>query len=189
MNRNLVRIMTIGMVSLTALGGTLAWAGPDASEIALFEKAGHDIRSAIGAAEKATGGQAVGAEFTEKKGAALWEVETVAGSKVSEVRIDASTGAVVTQKDKDAADDEHEGATPDRLGAPLAELVAKAEAASGGKVMAIGFDEEDGKINGIEVEIVKNGAVEAFTLDAASSKLSPASESGNSQDEADEGAN
>lgn len=192
MNRKLIRIVTAGVVSCTALGGTLAWAGSsngDAAEIALFEKAGQDIKSAVASAEKASGGQAVGAAFAEKNGEAMWEIETVTGTKVSEVKINATTGALVTQKDKDAADDEHEGATPDKLGAPLADLVTKAEATSGGKVMAIGFDEEKGKIKGIEVEIVKNGALETFTLDATSGKLTPAIETGNGQDEADEGAN
>jgi len=192
MNRKLGHILTVGMVSVGALGGTLAWAGSsngDAAEVALFGKAGQDIKSAVASAEKASGGQAVGAEFAEKNGEAIWEIETVAGTKVSEVKINAATGALVTQKDKDAADDEHEGATPDKLGAPLAELVTKAEAASGGRVMAIGFDEENGKIDGIEVEIVKNGAPQTFTLDATSGKLSPAIENGSGQDEADEGAN
>lgn len=191
MNRNFAKLLTVGMVSVATLGGSLALAGSkgDAAEIALFEKAGHDITSAIGIAEKTTGGKAVGAEFTEKKGAGLWEVETVAGTTFTEVKIDSTSGEVVKQKDKDAADDEKEGATPDKLGAPLAELAAKAAAAGGGKVMAIGFDEENGTVKGIEVEIVKNGAVETFTLDAASGKLAPATETGNSGDEADEGSN
>lgn len=176
MKRSIITLVAGGMAAAAALGGGAALAGSDhagdQAEIALFQNAAHDLRAAIATAEGATGGKAVEAEFTEKDGAPLWEVKTVAGTKHAEVRVDATTGQVVTTKDKGDVADEKNPVTPDMLGAPLADLVTKAEAEGGGKVMSI--DYEHGKTAGIEVEIVKaDGSVHEFLLNSADGKLTP----------------
>ena len=73
------------------------------------------------------------------------------------------------------------------LGAPLADLAAKAAAAGEGKVMSIDADHEDGKFRGIEVEIVKaDGSVHDFILNAADGKLTPSMEGQDDDGEAGE---
>lgn len=173
MKRTLFTLLTAGMVSAAALTGTAAFAGPDAAEIALFQKAGHGIADAIRTAEKTTGGKAVNVEFDEKADVGLWEVKTVAGTRRAEVRIDATTGQVVVTKDKGDIADKKAAVTPEMLGAPLVDLVAKAEAAGGGKVIKIEFEHKDGKPLGLEVEIVKeDGSLHTFLM-AADGKLTP----------------
>ncbi|MDN5926216.1 MAG: PepSY domain-containing protein [Hyphomicrobiales bacterium] len=145
------------------------------------------MAAAVKAAEASSGGKAVGAEFSEKDGAGLWEVEMVNGTKRSEVKIDASTGAVVKTKDKgDIADKDHP-VTLDMLGAPLTDLVTKAETEGAGKVMSIDFEHEDGEPVGLAVEIVKaNGVIQDFILNPADGKLTPATgQSDEGQDEED----
>lgn len=184
--KRIITIVTGAMISAVALGGSAALAGSDQQEIALFQKVAHDIGAAIATAEGATGGKAVKAEFDEHDGAGMWEVKTVAGTKRAEVKIDAMTGQVVKTKDKgDVADKDHP-VTPEMLGAQLADLVKKAEAEGGGKVMAI--DYEHGKAAGIEVEVVKaDGSLHEFTMNAANGKLVPLLP-GQDDDEAGEGA-
>lgn len=173
------RILTglaAALVTSTALLGT-AWAdGKDASEIALFQKAAQDISAAIRTAETTTGGKAVQAEFDEKDGAGLWEVKTVTGTQGAELRIDATSGKVVSTRDRGALSADPDAITPQMLGAPLTDLVAKAEAAGGGKVMSIDGDHENGRFRGMEVEIVKaDGTIQRFVLDPADGKLNPVS--------------
>ena len=164
------------MVSAAALTGAAMASGSDAQEIALFQKAQHDISAAIKAAETASGGKAVAAEFDEKDGAGLWEIKTVAGTKSAEVKIDAASGQVVKTEDKGDVADKKDAVTPDMLGGTLADLVAKAEAEAdgAGKVMAIEADHENGQFRGMEVEIVKaDGSVHDFILNPADGKLTP----------------
>lgn len=175
MKRTLFTIVTAGMVSVAALGGAaLASDHKDAAEIALFQKATHDVGAAIKAAETASGGKAVSAEFDDKDGSGIWEVKTINGTKRAEIKIDAATGQVVKTSAKgDAAKDDH-AVTPEMLGGTLADLVAKAEAQGGGKVMAIDPDHENGQFRGMEVEIVKaDGSVHDFILHPTDGKLTP----------------
>lgn len=186
MTRRPITLLAAALVSTAALSAGAAFADSDPQEIALFQNAAHDIRAAIATAEDATGGKAVEAEFDEDDGTGMWEVETVAGTRRAEVQIDATTGAVVKTKDKGDIADKDQPVTPDMLGAPLADLVTKAEAASGGKVMSI--DYEHGKLAGIEVEMVKpDGSLQEFIMDPADGTLTPLT-AGQDQDEAGEAA-
>ena len=173
MKRTILTLLTAGMVSAAALTGTVAFAGPDAGEIAAFQKAAHGIEAAIKTAEQTTDGKAVEAEFEVKDGTGIWEIKTVAGTKHAEVKIDAGTGAVIKTKDKGDIADKTDAVTPEMLGAPLVDLVAKAEAEGGGKVIEIEFEHKDGKPVGIEVEIVKpDGSLHKFLM-GADGKLTP----------------
>lgn len=182
MKRTLFTILTAGMVSAAALTGPALASGSDAQEIALFQQAQHDITAAIKAAETASGGTAVEAEFDEKNGAGIWEIKTVAGTKRAEIKIDAATGQVVKTEDKGDVADKDDAVTPEMLGGTLADLVAKAEAAGGGKVMAIEADHEDGQFRGMEVEIVTaDGRVHDFILNPADGTLTPADHDGETE--------
>lgn len=186
MTRRSITLLAAALVSTAALSAGAAFADSDQQEIVLFQNAAHDIRAAIATAEDATGGKAVEAEFDEDDGTGMWEVETVAGTRRAEVKIDATTGAVVKTKDKGDLADKDQPVTPDMLGAPLAELVTKAEAAGGGKVMSI--DYEHGKRAGIEVEIVKpDGSLQEFIMDPAGGTLTPLT-AAQDEDEAGEAA-
>ena len=167
--------LTAALVSAGLLTGGAALAA-DRDEVTQFRAAPHSITAAIAAAEKAAGGQAVAAEFDDDRNGGHYEVDVVAGDKLHEITIDASTGAVKKTEDKGtlANLDKDDAITPAQLGAPLAELVAKAEKASGEKVMAIGYEHEDGKPVGIEVELGKaDGSSPSFLLDVASGTLTP----------------
>ena len=176
-------LLGASVVSAAALTGGLAYAAnPGANptgertEVQQFLKAPHTLRAAIAAAEQAAKGQAVAAEFEEEKGQAYYEVKLVAGDKLLETKVDARTGQVLKTKDKGLLSKQKASkrVTPAQLGAPLAELVAKAEQASGEKVMAIGYEYEDGKPVGIEVELGKvDGSTPNFLLDAAKGTLTP----------------
>lgn len=134
MTRKILTLLAGAMVSIAALSAGAAFADSnDSAEIALFQNATHDIRAAIATAEGATGGKAFEAEFDEKDGAGMWEVKIVAGTKRAEVKVDATTGQVVKTKDKGDIAHKSDPVTPKILGAPLADLVTKAEAAGGGK--------------------------------------------------------
>lgn len=49
MKRTILTLLTAGMVSAAALTAKVAFAGPDAAEIAAFQKAAHGIEATIGA--------------------------------------------------------------------------------------------------------------------------------------------
>ena len=176
MKRNvLFSSLTAALVSAGLLTSGAALAS-DRDEVKQFLAAPHSISAAIATAEQAAGGQAVAAEFDDNRDGGYYEVDVVAGDKLHEITIDASTGAVKKTEDKGllANRDKDDAITPAQLGAPLAELVAKAEQSSGEKVMAIGYEHDDGKPVGIEVELGKaDGSSPSFLLDAANGTLTP----------------
>lgn len=83
------------------------------------------------------------------------EVGTVAGTTRTEVNVDPATGQVVQTSDKDEGGGGKDAVTPGMPGAPLADLVTRAEAEGGGKVMSIDSGHEDGRTLGVEIEIVR----------------------------------
>lgn len=183
MKKTILTILAATAVSTGGLAGVAYAKSDDTAEIALFQKAQHDIVAGIKAAETASGGKAVGAEFEDEDGTPAWEVKTMAGSKYSKVTVDAATGKVLKTREKSDKD----AVTPEMLGAPLTDLAAKAAAAGEGKVMSIDADHEDGKFRGIEVEIVKaDGSVQDFILNAADGKLTPSMEGHDDDGEAGE---
>lgn len=175
MKRTTFTILAAAMASAAAVSGAAFADSKDASEIALFQKARHDATAAVSAAEAASGGKAVSAEFGEKGSAAgQWEVKTVVGSQRIETRIDAATGEVIKGGETDDTADKSDVVTPQMIGGTLPELIAKAEAAGGGKVMSIGADHEDGKFRGMEVELATaDGSLHDFLLNPADGKMTP----------------
>lgn len=96
--------ITAGVVGLLFALGSSAWADDTDSKITdLVKDATVTIDQAIKTASEKVPGTVVEAELEKKHGKTVWEVEVLgADGKVTEVHIDASTGAVIdTQAKKD----------------------------------------------------------------------------------------
>lgn len=181
MQRKLMTAVTAGAVSLAAMaGGAFASDNSkDQAEVQAFLGASRTITDAIKAAETASSGPAVKAEFDDHNGAPAYEVDTIANGKQITVRIDAASGAVLTTEDEgEIAKAEADDITdPAQLGAPLAELAARAEQAGQGKVMSISAERDDNKTPVVEVELAKaDGSTQDFTI-AADGTLTKAHDS------------
>ena len=103
--------ITVGTVLVI---GTPAWSDKKKDEegeiAALAKDAKVTIDQAIKTATEKVSGTVVEAELEKKHGKTVWEVEVLgADGKVTEVHIDAATGAVIDTEAKDKKDkkDEH----------------------------------------------------------------------------------
>ncbi|WP_041527246.1 PepSY domain-containing protein [Paracoccus aminophilus] len=176
MKRTLSVLGLTAIASLGAMVGGQVWAATDNSaEVQQFLKAPQTLTAAIHAAESATGGKAYAAEFDDHKGTGRYEVKTLAGDKLAKVRVDATTGKVTDTKDKGllSAKKDSDALDPAALKGSLADLVAKAETLSGGKVMSIDHERENGATT-VEVEVAAaDGTAKTFAFDAAGDKLVP----------------
>lgn len=193
MKRKLVTLLTAGAVSAAALAGGTAFAssnGNDQAEVQAFLGASQDITAAIAAAEAASGGTAVAAEFDENKGTGYYEVDTIANGKQVSVEIDASSGQVIKTEDEgDVANaDDDDIVDPAQLGEPLAQLVATAEQNGSGKVMSISAEHENGQTGTIEVELANaDGTTQEFAM-AADGTMTQLADDNGEDGESDEGS-
>lgn len=98
-------IVTAGVVGLLFALGSIAWADDKEGKITdLVKDAKVTIDQAIKTASENAPGTVVEAELEKKHGKTIWEVEVLgADGNVTEVHIDAATGAVI---DKEAKKDE-----------------------------------------------------------------------------------
>ena len=192
MKRKLMTLLTAGAVSAAALAGGTAFAnsnGHDQAEVQAFLGASQDITAAIAAAETASGGTAVAAEFDENKGTGYYEVDTIANGKQVSVEIDASTGGVIKTEDEgdvaNAVDDDI--VDPAQLGAPLAQLVATAEQSGSGKVISISAEHEKGQAGMIEVELANaDGTTQEFAMAADGTMTQRADDNGDDDEEGED---
>lgn len=95
-----VSVMALSLASVAA-GVGVAYAEKAEGENDAFAaaKAKVSLVQAIGAAEQHVNGKASRAEFEKTKQGYIYEVEVVSGTKVFDVRVDTSTGAVVSSKE------------------------------------------------------------------------------------------
>ena len=101
---NTVGIITAGIVGLLITLGSSAWADDKENKITdLAKDAKVTIDQAIKTASEKVPGTVVEAELEKKHGKTVWEVEVLgADGNVTEVHIDAATGAVIdTEAKKD----------------------------------------------------------------------------------------
>lgn len=99
-----VGIITAGIVGLLIALGSSAWADDKEGKITdLVKDAKVTIDQAIKTASEKVPGTVVEAELEKKHGKTVWEVEVLgADGNVTEVHIDAATGAVIdTEAKKD----------------------------------------------------------------------------------------
>jgi len=97
-------IITAGVIGLLFILGNIAWADDKESKITdLVKDATVTIDQAVKTASEKVPGTVVEAELEKKHGKTVWEVEVLgADGNVTEVHIDASTGAVIdTEMKKD----------------------------------------------------------------------------------------
>ena len=101
---NALGIITAGVVGLLFALGSPAWADKEDKITDLVKDAKVTIDQAIKTASENAPGTVVEAELEKKHGKTVWEVEVLgADGNVTEVHIDAATGAVI---DKEAKKDE-----------------------------------------------------------------------------------
>ena len=167
--RKLITVLMAGAVSVAAMtGGAFAGDdGDDRAEVQAFLGASQTLTDAIKSAEAASGGIAVKAEFDDHNGTPAYEVDTIASGKQMTVKIDATSGAVLKTEDEgNIANAEADDITdPAQLGAPLAELIAKAEQSGKGKVISIDAERDNGTTTVIEVELANaDGSTQDFTV-------------------------
>ena len=90
--------------------GTIAYAANNVENEALaIANAKIPMTQAITIAEQHVKGKAARAEYEHSKTGWVYDVEVVSGAKVFDVRVDASTGAIISSvEDKADHDDDHD---------------------------------------------------------------------------------
>ena len=96
----------MGASSVIVLGWAVAASAEQVDNDAFkAAKANITLAEAVAIAEQKTGGRASKAEFEQAAEGWIFDVETVAGEKVSDVHVNADTGAVMSVAD-DAVDND-----------------------------------------------------------------------------------
>lgn len=106
--------LLIGVIGVTALGASLAFAGANNSnggqenDAALLAQAKISLTQAITAAEQHAQGKAVRAELEDENGTLVYGVEVTNGTQATDVKVDINNGKILSAQ-ADQADHEAEG--------------------------------------------------------------------------------
>lgn len=145
-----------------------------AAAIAQAPNAPVNIVRAIQVAEAQTGGGAFEAELDHEGGKTYYEISLAKGRNLTEVRVDAASGKVISLVRPRLANwlpswaSDDMPSTPKRIGSMLEGI----ERQTSGTVREVGFDVEDG--NEIyEVEVATAKGVAELRIDAATGKRMP----------------
>lgn len=104
-------IAAAGVVAALSVGVFAATDDKRPNDAMVTPQANISLVEAIGAAERHIGGKATRAEYerTAERGAWAYDVEVVTSSKVFDVRVDPTSGAVMSAtEDRIESDDEHD---------------------------------------------------------------------------------
>jgi uncharacterized membrane protein YkoI len=101
------KALAIAAVVSVLLAGA-AFAEESENDAPQLGKAKISLSEAVAAAEAKTGGRASKAEFANAKEGWIYDVEIVAGKAVSDVHVNAETGAVLSVVDDKVDSDEEE---------------------------------------------------------------------------------
>lgn len=104
-------IAAISAAALVSIGVYAATNTESQNDAAAVAQATISLTQAIGAAEQHANGKASKAEYERaaKRGQWVYDIEVVAGAKVFDVKVDPSSGAVLSStEDKMDNDDEHD---------------------------------------------------------------------------------
>src|SRR5215475_5338415 len=107
----MLNIIGAGIIGSSVALGSTAWADEKEGKVAdLAKEAKTTIDQAIKTASEKVSGTVVEAELEKKHGKTVWEVEVLgADDNVTEVHIDAATGAVIdTEAKKEEKHEKHE---------------------------------------------------------------------------------
>lgn len=100
MNRSRVMIMPIAISVALAVG--TVWADSTKDKLQMSQNAKITIDQAIKSATERVPGKVIEVELEKKHDKAVWEVEVVsADNKISEVHVDAMSGAIIDVEMKD----------------------------------------------------------------------------------------
>jgi uncharacterized membrane protein YkoI len=136
------------------------------------------IAQALDAAKGRIDGGILEAELENEGGERVWEIDVAAGDSVHEVKVNATTGAVVAADEKTLEGtwrswfDADSLAESQRIGASLAATIAKAEGEAGGRITSLELDESKGRLV-YELELDTAGGEREMTLDPASGTVTP----------------
>lgn len=104
-----IKLAAVAGLSLAAMGATYA-AQATANDALGISSAKTSLTQAITAAEQHVGGVASRAEFEHEKGLPVFEIEIVKGQAVVDVRVDPTSGKILSAKndERDHDGDRHE---------------------------------------------------------------------------------
>jgi len=111
MKAKLYPTAALTILSLAGLGGAQAATTMQNDALGIAD-AGISLTQAVTAAEQHVGGKASSAEYELDQGRGVFEVEVVKGSEVMDVRVDPTSGKVLSamnDKVDQGNDEEHEG--------------------------------------------------------------------------------
>lgn len=102
------KLLVFSIISATAIASAYAAISPENDALAI-ESAKVSLAQAVTAAEQHVGGKAARAEYEHHKGKWVFDVEVVKGKKVMDVKVDPTSGKVVSATDdKTEHDDTHD---------------------------------------------------------------------------------
>ena len=113
------KLAIIGALTAAALAAAAVYAGKNSSDdeidAATLAKANVALDQAITAAEQHTQGKAVQAELEDENGKLVYEVEVMKGATAMNVKVDATTGAVLSAKPDKLDDQAKNGRTTRKI--------------------------------------------------------------------------
>ncbi|HZS81834.1 MAG TPA: PepSY domain-containing protein [Stellaceae bacterium] len=144
-------------------------------ELQTFQQAKVTLADAVSAAEKHSGGKALGANFEDRNGNPVFRVKTLQNGTVWEGAVDAVSGQIVgqgktTPESRLDQEDKAEIAAFQKTKTPLTEAVKTAEQHAGGKALDAELEASGGKAV-YEMEVVKNGTIQRVTIDPANGQV------------------
>lgn len=139
MRTNFLKPVVIGVL----ICGTVTAAG-----LELVQPVG--VPAAVEAAEQATGGRAIEAEYDDDAGG-VYEVDVLRGDAIRRVIVDARSGSIVQQKQRRAETlwrrwSDREALESARTGRPLGELLRSVESVTSGKVVDVELTTSRGRV-------------------------------------------
>ena len=156
-----------------------AFAGASKSDIQTFEQTKLSARDAVSAAEKTSGGKAMGVKFTTDNKKPVYDVTVLQASNNATkhylVDADASMAAAREKTgvvSKVEAETQSERAAAKVAKIPLDDAIAKAEQNTGGKVINADLQIR-GSTADYDTEVVKGGTSVMYTVDAGSGTVAP----------------
>ena len=106
-----VSVTAAGLAALVSVGVIAATAGAHENDTSAVMQAKVSLVEAIGATERYVSGKAARAEYepAAKPGTWVYDLEVITASKVFDVKVDATSGAVLsTSEDSADNDDKHD---------------------------------------------------------------------------------